>query len=151
MSTTTTTTDKSVKVLNELIAICEDGAQGFAKAAEDAHALPLHTLFSTYASQRASYAAELKREVSLLGEKPEQSGHVAAAFHRGWMSIKEVVGNKDKVIIDECEAGEDKAVKAYRDALEQPLTPAMLQIVKTQLAGVSEAHNKLRSLKHSMN
>jgi uncharacterized protein (TIGR02284 family) len=146
-----TTTDKSAKVLNELIAICEDGTRGFAKAAEDVHAPPLHTLFSTYASQRTSYSTELKREVELLGEKPEDSGHVAAAFHRGWMSIKEAVGNKDKAIIDECEAGEDRAVKAYREALQQPLTPSLLRLVTSQLAGITEAHNRLRSLKHNTN
>ena len=78
----TTTTEKSVKVLNELIAICEDGAQGFAKAAEDVRALPLHTLFSSYSTQRTSYAAELRREVALLGEKPEETGHAAAARRR---------------------------------------------------------------------
>ena len=147
----TTTTEKSVKVLNELIAICEDGAQGFAKAAEDVRALPLHTLFSSYSTQRTSYAAELRREVTLLGEKPEETGHAMAAFHRTWMSIKEAVGNKDKAIIDECEAGEDKALKAYREALEEVLPAPTLQIVRTQLAGVIEAHNKLRNLKHSTN
>jgi uncharacterized protein (TIGR02284 family) len=145
-----TTTD-SVKVLNELIAICKDGEQGFAKAAEDVQDPPLHSLFSTYASQRSSYSADLRREVALLGEKPEDSGHAAASFHRGWMRIKEAVGNKDKVIIDECEAGEDRAVKAYKDALEQPLPPAASQLVRSQFAGVLEAHNKLRNLKHSTN
>jgi uncharacterized protein (TIGR02284 family) len=67
------------------------------------------------------------------------------------MNIKEAVGNKDKVIIDECEAGEDSAVKAYREALEQPLPPSALHAVRTQLAGVLEAHNQVRSLKQSTN
>jgi hypothetical protein len=39
-----TTTDKTTKVLNELLAICDDGAKGFAKAAEDAEAAPLNEL-----------------------------------------------------------------------------------------------------------
>lgn len=147
----TTATDKLAKVLNELVAICEDGAQGFTKAAEDAQAQTLKTLFSTYASQRSAYATELRREVAAMGEKPEESGHAMAALHRGWMSVKEAVGNKDQVIVDECEAGEDKALKAYKEALEQPLPPAPLQIVRTQLVGVTEAHNKLRNLKHGMN
>jgi uncharacterized protein (TIGR02284 family) len=108
-------------------------------------------MFSSYASQRASYAADLKREVALLGEKPKESGHATAAFHRGWMSVKEAVGNRDKVIIDECEAGEDRAIKAYKDALQESLPPAILQLVRSQLAGVTESHNKLRSLKHSTN
>jgi uncharacterized protein (TIGR02284 family) len=146
-----TTTLTSVKVLNDLIAICEDGAKGFAKAAEDVHAPPLHKLFSNYASQRAAYSAELKEEVAALGEEAEDSGHLAAAFHRSWMAIKEAVGSKDKVIIFECEAGENRAVKAYKEALEQPLPPSVLEILRSQFAGVIAVHNKLRDLKHSTN
>jgi len=146
-----TTTDKTTKVLNELLAICDDGAKGFAKAAEDADAADLKRIFSEYAAQRASYATQLKREIVSLGEQPEESGHAIAAFHRGWMSLKETVGNKDKAIIDECEAGEDRAVKAYRDALEQALPPSALLTVRTQLSGVLEAHNQVRSLKQGEN
>jgi uncharacterized protein (TIGR02284 family) len=84
----TTTTDKSVNVLNELIAVCEDGAKGFSKAAEDAQESSLKQLFSHYSSQRASYSAELKEEVAAFGVKPEESGHALAPLHRGWMSLK---------------------------------------------------------------
>ena len=146
-----TTTARSARVLNGLIAICEDGAKGFAKAAEDVHAPPLHKLFSHYSSQRAAYSAELKQAVASLGEEPEDAGHLAAAFHRSWMSIKEAVGSKDKVIIFECEAGENRAAKAYKEALAHPLPPSVLQILKSQFAGVIAAHNKLRDLKHSTN
>lgn len=147
----TTPTDKSVNVLNELIAVCEDGAKGFAKAAEDVQEPSLKQLFSQYSSQRASYSAELKEEVAAFGVKPEQSGHAMAPLHRGWMSLKEALGDRDKAIIDECEAGEDSAVKAYRKALQEPLPPATLEIVMSQLAGVLEAHGKLSTLKHSRN
>ena len=147
----TTTADESVSVLNELIAVCEDGANGFAKAAEDVLDISLKQLFSKYSRQREAYSAELKEEVAAFGGKPEQSGHVMAPLHRGWMSLKEAFGDKDKAIIDECEAGEDSAVKAYRKALQEPLPPATLEIVMSQLAGVLEAHGKLSALKHSRN
>lgn len=147
----TTTTDKSVSVLNELIAVCEDGANGFAKAAEDALDASLKQLFAQYSRQRKSYSAELKEEVVTLGGKPEQSGHAMAPLHRGWMSLKEAFGDKDKAIIDECEAGEDSAVKAYRKALQESLPPPTLEIVMSQLAEVLEAHGKLSALKHSRN
>jgi uncharacterized protein (TIGR02284 family) len=147
----TATTDKSVNVLNELIAICEDGAKGFAKASEDVEESSLKELFSRYASQRAAYSAELKQEVELLGETPSHSGHAMAVFHRAWISLKEAVGNKDQAIVDEYEAGEDSALKAYREALLQPLPPAASQIVTRQLVGVLEAHGKISALKHIRN
>jgi uncharacterized protein (TIGR02284 family) len=146
-----TTTDESISVLNELIAICEDGAKGYAKAAEDVTTPVLKDLFLKYAAQRGSFSAELKSEVAALGEKPDESGHITAAFHRAWMSLKEAVGNKDKAIIDECEAGEDSAMKAYKQALEKPISAAAFHLIKTQFAGIIEAHGKLRDLKLSTN
>ena len=86
-----------------------------------------------------------------MAVSPEASGHVAGGLHRGWMSLKEAVGNKDKAIIDECEAGEDRAMKAYKEAFEKNLPGAAGELVNKQFAAVQEAHNKLRTLKHSRN
>ena len=146
-----TQTEEAVSVLNELVETCEDGAEGYKKAAEDVEESALKTLFVNYSSQRAKFAAELRSAVEAHGGKPSASGHAAGALHRGWMSIKEAVGNKDKAIIDECEAGEDRAIKAYREAFEKNLPGAAGELVNRQYAGVQEAHNALRTLKHSRN
>lgn len=144
-------TEEAVNVLNELIETCEDGAEGYKKAAEEVEESSLKTLFTGYSSQRAKFAAELRSAVEVHGGKPAHSGHVSGAFHRGWMSIKEAVGNKDKAIIDECEAGEDRAMKAYRQAFDKNLPGATGELIGRQFAAVQEAHNKLRTLKHSRN
>lgn len=143
--------EEAVSVLNELIETCEDGAEGYKKAAEDVEESSLKTLFTGYSSQRAKFAAELRSAVESHGGKPATSGHAAGSLHRGWMSIKEAVGNKDKAIIDECEAGEDRAMKAYKEAFEKNLPGAAGELVNQQFAGIQEAHSKLRNLKHSRN
>jgi uncharacterized protein (TIGR02284 family) len=56
--------------------------------------------------------------------------------------------NEDKAIIDECEAGEDAAMKNYREALNQSLPSDVQSIVSRQFAGVQEAHGVVRDLKH---
>ena len=144
-------TEEMVSVLNELIETCRDGEAGYKKAAEDVQEGSLKTLFAGYASQRAKFAEELTTAVAAQGGKPAESGHAAGSLHRGWMEIKEAIGNKDKAIIDECEAGEDRAMKAYREAFDKNLPGAAGDLVSRQFAGIQEAHGKLRTLKHSRN
>jgi uncharacterized protein (TIGR02284 family) len=146
-----TQTEDMVSVLNELVQTCEDGAQGYKKAAEDVEESSLKTLFTTYSSQRAKFAAELRSAIEAHGGKAAASGHAAGALHRGWMGLKEAIGNKDKAIIDECEAGEDAAIKAYKEAFAKNLPGAAGELVNRQYAGIQEGHNTLRNLKHSRN
>ncbi len=144
-------TDEIVSTLNELIETCEDGAEGYKKAAEDIEENSLKTLFTGYSAQRSKFASELRTVVESYGLQPADSGHAAGALHRGWMSIKEVVGKKDKAIIDECEAGEDRAMKAYREAFDKNFPGVTGELISQQFAGIQEAHNRMRTLKHSQN
>jgi len=146
-----TATDEIVSTLNELIETCEDGAEGYKKAATDVEENSLKTLFTGYSAQRERFAAELRTVVESHGATPASSGHAAGALHRGWMSVKEAVSDKNKAIIYECEAGEDRAMKAYRDAYEKNLPGVTGELIGQQFAGIQEAHDKLRTLKHSLN
>jgi uncharacterized protein (TIGR02284 family) len=146
-----TETQETVDVLNELVQTCEDGAAGYRKAAEDVEESSLKTLFSGYATQRTRFAQELRTAIESHGGTPSDSGHATGSLHRGWMSVKEAVTNKDKAIIDECEAGEDRAMKAYKEAVAKNLPGAAGELVSRQFVGIQEAHNKVRDLKHSRN
>jgi uncharacterized protein (TIGR02284 family) len=146
----TTETKQVSSVLNGLIETCKDGENGFRKAAADVKESSLQALFSKYSTQRASYAQELQQLVSGLGEKPATEEHLSAKLHRGWIGLKEsVVGDKDKALIFEAEAGEDAAMKNYKEALEQALPPSVMAVVQKQFSGVQEAHGVIRDLKHS--
>jgi uncharacterized protein (TIGR02284 family) len=146
----TVTNTETTQTLNELIEICKDGENGFKQAAEKAKDASLKSLFLKYSTQRAGYAQELQSAVSLLGDKPETTEHVAAKLHRGWMGLKQALtSNEDKALIDECEAGEDAAMKAYKQALEKSMAGNIETLIRKQFAGVSEAHGVMRDLKHS--
>jgi uncharacterized protein (TIGR02284 family) len=147
---TTTETSEIAKTLNELVETCKDGENGFREAAEKAKDASLKALFVKYSAQRAGYAQELQAAVSLLGEKPETTEHAAAKLHRGWMGLKQALtSNEDKALIDECEAGEDAAMKAYKEALTKPLPGTVETLIRHQFTGVSQAHGVIRDLKHS--
>jgi uncharacterized protein (TIGR02284 family) len=146
----TVTNTETTQTLNELIEICKDGENGFKQAAEKAKDASLKSLFLKYSTQRAGYAQELQSAVSLLGDKPETTEHVAAKLHRGWMGLKQALtSNEDKALIDECEAGEDAAMKAYKQALDKSMAGNIETLIREQFAGVSEAHGVMRDLKHS--
>jgi uncharacterized protein (TIGR02284 family) len=138
-------------VLNGLVETAKDGAEGFKTAAEKVKTSDLKALFSKYAAQRAGYVRELQAAVSELGEKPAEHGHLTGSLHRGWINLKEALSkNEDKAIIDEAEAGEDAAKKAYAEALQKPLPSNIKALVEKQNAGVLEAHNTVRNLKHGL-
>ena len=146
------TNDRAISVLNELIETCKDGAKGFASASEKADSPELKSLFQTYATQRASFAADLDGHVMSLRGKPAESGHVAAVVHRGWIDIKTAfVGNDDKALLNECERGEDYAKKAYTEALKQDLPADAHAVVQRQSVEVIAAHDKVRDLRNEAN
>jgi uncharacterized protein (TIGR02284 family) len=152
MIETTVVIDKKevTSILNGLIETCKDGEEGFRLAAEKVKQQTLKTLFAEYNLQRAKFAKALQIVVSGNGEEPSTSGHLGGALHRGWISLKEALArDEDKAIIDECEAGEDAAVKSYREALAKPLPHEVRALVETQFVAVQESHAAIRDLKHS--
>ncbi len=144
-------TDTNVgSVLNDLIETAKDGENGFRHAAEHAKDSSLKSIFTRYATQRATYAQELQSLVASAGDKPAESGHIAGTLHRGWISIKDAITKgDDKALVDEAEAGEDAAIKAYKEAVGKGLPPSILSVVEKQFSGVQEAHNTIRDLKHN--
>ena len=152
MTTTTTidatTVDESsvISTLNNLIATCRDGQNGFESAAEGITDASMKGAFNKYAQQRSQFAAVLQSEVRMLGGDPETTGSVAGALHRGWINIKSAVTGKDEHnILEECERGEDSAKKNYQQAMEEPLPPQVLNLVNRQYHDIIVAHDTIRS------
>src|SRR5438309_5534467 len=129
------TYNSAISVLNGLIETCKDGEQGFRNSAEKAKDASLKSLFSKYASQRATYVQELSAAVTQLGGDPAQSGHIAGSLHRGWTNLKEAFArDEDRAIVNEAESGEDAAVKAYKEALQTTLPASLGTLLQTQYA-----------------
>ena len=145
--------DEVISVINDLIETCKDGEQGFRSAAEgvgkegDAE---LRTLFNAHAQQRARFAAELQNEVLHKGGDPAKTGHVSGTFHRGWMNLKAAISaNSEASIIEECESGEQAAMRNYEDALKKSLPSDLFQVIETQYAEIKLAHSRIRGLKRA--
>jgi uncharacterized protein (TIGR02284 family) len=137
-----------ISTLNNLIETCRDGQKGFQDAAEGVTNPELKKLFARYSQQRAQFVGELQSEVRQLGGDPENSGSVSGALHRGWINLKSVVTGKDEHnILEECERGEDSAVKNYEKAFQEELPEQVLSVVQRQFTVIHETHDHIRSLR----
>ena len=138
-----------ISTLNGLIETLKDGQEGFKQSASGVDDPQLKTVFDTFSLQRSKFAGELQSEVVKLGEPdPENSSSATGALHRTWINIKSAVTSRDRhAILAEAERGEDSAVSAYRDALEEDLPTPLRDIVSRQAAEVKMAHDKIRNLR----
>ena len=143
----------TTSILNDLIETLKDGQEGYRAAAADVESSNLKSLFSEYSLQRSKFAGELQALAHSLGEEnPETSGSVAGAIHRGWIDLKAALSSKDEHgILAECERGEDSAVAAYKDALEEKELPGnVIETLRAQAADVKAAHDRIRNLRDSL-
>jgi len=140
--------DDVIATLNELVATCRDGEEGFRTAAEAMRNPELRSLFLTYAQQRADFRAELEGEIRRLGGEPSTRGSVAGSLHRGWMNVRSAVaGTTDEAVISEAERGEDSAKRAYEEALRRDVPAGIRAIAERQYARIKEAHDRVRALR----
>jgi len=141
-----------ISTLNNLIETLKDGQEGFKQSASGVDDPQLKTMFDTLSLQRSKFAGELQSEVVKLGDaEPEDSSSATGAMHRTWINIKSAVTNRDRhAILAEAERGEDSAVDAYKDALDEDLPAPIKDIVTRQAAEVKSAHDKIRNLRDAV-
>jgi uncharacterized protein (TIGR02284 family) len=140
--------DDVISTLNDLIETSKDGEQGFNTCAEDLSDPQVKTLFSNRAQACAMAAAELQEFVRAFGGDPETRSSMSGTLHRRWVDIKSAItGKDDEAILNECERGEDVAVRSYRRALEKDLPPNVRVVVERQFEGVMRNHDQVKALR----
>jgi uncharacterized protein (TIGR02284 family) len=140
--------DDVIDVLNELIETSKDGEYGFRSCAEHAKAAELKNVFEARAEECRRAADELKEQVLALGGKPDDGGSAAGAMHRGWVAARSVLsGYSDHSILDECERGEDVAVRKYREAIQKDLPEQIRTLVERHLMGAQRNHDQIKALR----
>lgn len=134
--------------VHHLIERCKDGVKGYKTAAEDVEDQDLKELFRKYAVQRDSMITELQDQLHKMGKMDDESSSIEGTIHRAWIDIKAALSSKDrKRILEECERGEDYAVKAYEEAMQKNLPGQLKPIVEQQYQDVKNAHDHIRTLR----
>jgi len=143
--------EKTVAVLNDLIEINNDRADGFDKAAADLkdENIDLKASFGQFSSQSRKNVTELAALVGRNGEAPETGNTILGSLHRAWIDIKASFGGDDRhSILSECERGEDAIKKAYRDALqENELGEQVREVLLSQQQGINTSHDAIKALR----
>lgn len=140
--------DDTIDVLNDLIETCKDGEYGFRASAENIRDPQVKQQLLTRADECLSGARELQLLVAECGGKAQDSGSVAGAMHRGWVSVKGTLsGYSDAQILEETERGEDIAMQRYTKALKCDLPINARTVVERQFEGVKRNHMLVRELR----
>lgn len=141
------------RVTKDLVQTCKDGHEGFAKAADklsDAGETELAQRFREFAAEREQFARELETLGAKYGDDVATSSSVAAALHRGWMSVKDALSGSDAAgVLDAAEQGEDHAKSEYAKALDADISTELRAVVQRQYASVQAAHDTVRDLRDS--
>jgi uncharacterized protein (TIGR02284 family) len=140
-------TDQSTT--QDLVRIAEDGKDGYAKAAEelaDSDRPELAPAFLALSQQRAAFSTELQALAAAYGDEVRDTGSVAAALHRGWMSIRDAVtGSGPDAVLKTAVQGEEHAIEAYEKALQQDISTDTRTVARRQLADIRAARAQLES------
>jgi uncharacterized protein (TIGR02284 family) len=143
--------DKSVA--KELVETLKDGERGFASAADklrDSDRPEWATTLQKFSEQRADFSREIIDMGHEYHEDVDESGTVAAALHRGWISLKDALTGDDAgSVLGAAVTGENHAVSEYEKALEQDLSAGFRDLVTRQHAAVVAARDEVKSLQNA--
>ena len=138
------------KAAKELVETLKDGERGFADAAaklRDSDRPAWGEVLERLSAQRAGFRREIVELGHEYGDDVDESGSVAAAVHRGWISLKDALTGDDAgSVLKAVVTGEDHAVSEYEKALELQLSAGFREVVTRQHAAVLAARDEVEAL-----
>ncbi|WP_114747679.1 ferritin-like domain-containing protein [Pleomorphovibrio marinus] len=145
-------TEKIKDSLEEVLAICEDGEEGYQTASEKIKIGEFSTLFLRFSQQRKLFQEELKNEGLKMGLDLKVSGSVKGFFHRTWLATKALVAdNTEENVIADAMEGEKQALRVYESALAKSQLPAYIKdMLQEQQRLIKVAIQQLQGLKQEL-
>jgi len=145
------TTTVNTEILNDLIQINNDRIEGYTKAIEELKPedSDLKALFVKMIGESHKYKLALATEVQALGVDAETGTTNSGKIYRAWMDVKALfTGHDRKTVLNNCEAGEDAAQRAYKMALnEEDLSADLRTLITDQKATLRVSHDEIKALR----
>jgi uncharacterized protein (TIGR02284 family) len=145
------TSKEVVENLNDLIQINNDRIKGYERAIKELKENDddLKTLFAVFIDQSRENIMALGKEVQVLGSDMDNDTTVSGKIYRAWMDVKAVFTGHDRHnVLENCEYGEDAALKAYNSVLRSDDLPEYLkQMIIQQHELLLQSHNQVKGLR----
>lgn len=145
------TNEDHIKLVNGLVEITIDSADGYEEAAKDAQSSRFKTLFQARAQERRAIVADLQAEVRRLGGTPDDDGSILAAAHRVFLNVRDALTKGDEAVVKTVEDGEDHIKAKYEKALgDTDVQPETRRAIEAAYAKVKAGHDQMRDIKHAI-
>ncbi|PVM91912.1 PA2169 family four-helix-bundle protein [Caulobacter endophyticus] len=144
------TNEDHIKLVNGLVEITIDSADGYEEAAKDAQSSRFKTLFQARAQERRGIVSDLQAEVRRLGGTPDDDGSILAAAHRVFLNVRDALTKGDEAVVKTVEDGEDHIKAKYEKALgDVDIQPETRRAIEEAYAKVKAGHDQMRDIKHA--
>lgn len=144
--------ERTVEVLNDLLKINTDRADGYELAIQESKDADLKIMFKNMTEESKKNISELSRMIlKLEGDPKFGENTVAGKIYHVWMELKTSFSGKDRQsILNSCEFGEDAAVKAYKSAIqEQDLVPEAFDLIYRQAQLQRASHDVIKAYREA--
>ncbi|MET4138783.1 PA2169 family four-helix-bundle protein [Pedobacter sp. UYP1] len=139
------------ETLNDLIQINNDRIAGYEKAIQELSPedSDLKDLFVKMVAESHKNKLALATAVQGTGTEMETGTTTSGKIYRAWMDVKAVfTGHDRKTILNNCEAGEDAAQRAYKSALEEEgLSADTRSLITEQKSELRASHDQIKGLR----
>lgn len=138
-----------ITLVNNLIEITLDSANGYAEAAKETKSEPLASLFRARSGERHAVAALLRDYVRSAGGEPEDDGSVLASAHRLFLNLRVALSLQDNaVVVEEVERGEDHIKSRFEDAMkDDAASPETIAVIADAYISIHSGHDQMRDIK----
>lgn len=137
------------EVAKDIVGTLRDGQKGYDSAVEhlgDEAPPPVLNNLRQISAQRGQFADDIVALGAAYGDDVREDGSVAAAFHRGWMAVKDAVTGTDMgAVVKVCIDGDEHAVETYNEAMGKDISPEFRQMLEGQLSAISSNLETLKS------
>ncbi|WP_400193269.1 PA2169 family four-helix-bundle protein [Hymenobacter sp. B81] len=136
--------------LHELLLFVNDRIEGYQRAVDESKDSELKGYYKQLVSQSQQFSNELNEYLRHQAGGRETGTTLKGKLYRGWMDAKAALtGRDEKAILGSNIYGEEWALKAYEEALNDgSLTGTLRTAVQRQFNQSKKTHHKLQQLKN---
>jgi uncharacterized protein (TIGR02284 family) len=143
----TSPNDDAIHILERLLVACQDGVEGYRRAADDVEDSSVRRFLAHASAEREEVASVLTNELVALGHKPTHHGSIPGAVHRRWLDALAVLERRaTPAILRECQRGEHETLSAFTAAMGRSVPEDVRKVIQAQLGRLLHASAALNRI-----